>query len=123
MISLLFLFATILCKVSAYEISIRNSHCEIVQSRIRGLLIKFHVEGYNPKCKGKVRFKQQNNNTTYCLPIVDGKRDILSCHKVNGFCQAQARLRLSQAHSGSVRLKLRLSDSDSVTVTGTQSLG
>ena len=100
MISLLFLFATILCKVSAYEISIRNSHCEIVQSRIRGLLIKFHVEGYNPKCKGKVRFKQENNDTTYCLPIVDGKRDILSCHKVNGFCQAQARLR----HSGSLRL-------------------
>ena len=53
--------------------------CDIVVSKNRGTMIKFHVEEENSKCKGKVRFKINSSNQTYCLPILDGKNDVLYC--------------------------------------------
>lgn len=41
--------------------------CDIVVSKNRGTMIKFHVEEENSKCKGKVRFKINSSNQTYCL--------------------------------------------------------
>lgn len=60
-----------------YEVSDNNKVCDVVVSRNRGHMKKFHVKELNPKCKGFVRFRQ--NNTTYCIPIVDGKNDIIQC--------------------------------------------
>lgn len=53
--------------------------CDIVVSKNRGTMIKFHVEEENSMCKGKVRFKINSLNQTYCLPILDGKNDVLYC--------------------------------------------
>ena len=56
-----------------------NNVCDIVVSTKRGEMTKFHVEEENSNCKGKVRFKVASTNQTYCLPILDGKNDILLC--------------------------------------------
>ena len=64
--------------VSSYGYKVSDSKvCDVVVSRNRGHMIKFHVKEIDPKCKGLVRFRQ--NNTTYCIPIIDGKNDILQC--------------------------------------------
>ena len=52
--------------------------CDMVFSKNRGILFKFHAAVENSKCKGLVRFKTYENET-YCIPIVDGKNDILNC--------------------------------------------
>ena len=59
-----------------YEVS-DNKVCDAVVSRNRGHMTKFHVKELDPKCKGFVRFRQ--NLATYCIPIVDGKNDIIQC--------------------------------------------
>ena len=56
-----------------------NNVCDIVVSTKRGAMTKFHVEEENSNCKGKVRFKLSSTNQTYCIPILDGKNDILFC--------------------------------------------
>ena len=63
--------------VMGYEVTGGGKVCDIVVSRIRGTMIKFHAQERNPSCRGKVRFRQ--GNLTYCLPLVDGKNDILQC--------------------------------------------
>ena len=62
--------------ILAYDIS-GGKVCDIIVSKNRGTMIKFHTSALDPKCKGLVRFKQEN--ATYCIPIIDGKNDILHC--------------------------------------------
>ena len=69
--------------VMGYEVTGDNV-CDNVFSRIRGTMIKFHAQDRNPNCRGKVRFRQ--GNLTYCLPLVDGKNDILQCQVNFAFC-------------------------------------
>ena len=66
--------------ILGYEIS-DGKVCDIVVSKNRGTMIKFHTSALDPKCKGLVRFKQEN--ATYCIPIIDGKNDILHCSVSN----------------------------------------
>ena len=75
---LLYLYLLLQCEVTifGYEIS-EGKVCDIVVSKNRGTMIKFHAAALDSKCKGLVRFKQEN--TTYCIPIIDGKNDILYC--------------------------------------------
>ena len=63
-------------KVLGYEVSDAKI-CDIVVSKNRGRMVKFHAAAVNSKCKGLVRFKQQDS--IYCIPIIDGKNDILHC--------------------------------------------
>ena len=62
--------------ILAYDIS-NGKVCDIIVSKNRGTMIKFHTSALDPKCKGLVRFKQEN--ATFCIPIIDGKNDILKC--------------------------------------------
>ena len=64
--------------VSVYSYVIFDYNvCDIVVSKNRGPMTKFHVTVPNPECQGLVRFKQ--DNSTYCIPIVNGRNDILYC--------------------------------------------
>ena len=72
----IFLLLSMLNVVIGYEVT-GDKVCDIVVSRIRGTMIKFHAQEQNPNCRGNVRFRQ--GNLTYCLPLVDGKNDILQC--------------------------------------------
>ena len=62
--------------ILGYEISDAKM-CDIVVSKNRGTMVKFYAADKDSKCKGLVRFKQ--HDTTYCIPIIDGKNDILHC--------------------------------------------
>ena len=72
----LFCFQQYEVTILGYEI-LDGKVCDIVISKNRGTMIKFHAAAFDPKCKGLVRFKQEN--ATYCIPIIDGKNDILHC--------------------------------------------
>ena len=75
---LLYLYSLHQCEVKIFGYEILDGKvCDIVVSKNRGTMIKFHVAALDSKCKGLVRFKQEN--TTYCIPIIDGKNDILQC--------------------------------------------
>ena len=75
---LLYLYFFHQCEMTilGYEIS-DGKVCDIVVSKNRGTMIKFHAAVLDSNCKGLVRFKQEN--ATYCIPIIDGKKDILHC--------------------------------------------
>ena len=75
--------------ILAYDIS-DGKVCDIIVSKNRGTLIKFHASALSPKCKGLVRFKQEN--ATYCIPIIDGKNDILHCPVSTGCPRKNTRL-------------------------------
>ena len=62
--------------ILGYEVSDAKV-CDIVVSKNRGTMVKFYAAAIDSKCKGLVRFKQ--HYTTYCIPVIDGKNDILHC--------------------------------------------
>ena len=75
---LIYLFFVLQYEVTilGYEVS-EAKVCDMVVSKNRGTMVKFYAAAIDSKCKGLVRFKQ--HNTTSCIPVIDGKNDILHC--------------------------------------------
>ena len=76
MITLIYFLLQNALTIVGYEISDAKM-CDIVVSKNRGTMVKYYAADKDSKCKGLVRFKQ--HDTTYCIPIIDGKNDILHC--------------------------------------------
>ena len=76
MITLIYFLLQNALTIFGYEISDAKM-CDIVVSKNRGTMVKYYAADKDSKCKGLVRFKQ--HDTTYCIPIIDGKNDILHC--------------------------------------------
>ena len=77
MITLIYFLLQNALTIVGYEISDAKM-CDIVVSKNRGTMVKFYAANMDSKCKGLVRFKQHDDKT-YCIPIIDGKNDILHC--------------------------------------------
>ena len=83
MLTLIYSFFLIQNEVTilGYEVSDAKV-CDIVMSKNRGTMVKFYAGAIDSKCKGLIRFKQ--HNITYCIPIIDGKNDLLHCPVSSG---------------------------------------
>ena len=65
-------------EVTMFGFGVSNAKiCDIVVSKNRGTMVKFYAAAIDSKCKGLVRFKQHDK--IYCIPLIDGKNDILHC--------------------------------------------
>ena len=76
MFTLIYFLLQNIVTILGYEVSDAKV-CDIVVSKNRGTMVKFYAAAIDSKCKGLVRFKQ--HDTTYCIPVIDGKNDILHC--------------------------------------------